>query len=118
MLEIRPIPDPHEAEAIAARCGITYDPHCLSYAAFAEHTPVTLCQFRYNSDGCAYIHALGRTETAKEHCENTERFTLIGVLAFCTQNGCDRFIFLKNIPAFLPGEIGLRTDPNGTARFG
>lgn len=115
MLEIRPISNKHEQEALAARCRVSFDKDCFAYAAVRGEEPVAIGQFRCdpksppNKQGSAFLHSIGHIPPGDEE---TDRLLLVGILAFCTENACTRFAFSKAIPAHLPQSLGLHCDPN------
>ena len=51
MLEVLPIQDKKEQEALCARCQITYRPEMLAYQALVEGELRGICQFTMNADG-------------------------------------------------------------------
>lgn len=51
MLEVLPIQDKKEQEALAARCGIPYRAELLAYKALVEGEARGMCQFTMNADG-------------------------------------------------------------------
>jgi hypothetical protein len=51
MLEVLPIQDKSEQEALCARCNIPFRVEALAYQALVEHEFVGICQFTMNTEG-------------------------------------------------------------------
>lgn len=51
MLEVLPIQDKNEQEALCARCGVPYRPDDLAYKAIVEGEFVGISQFTMNDEG-------------------------------------------------------------------
>ncbi len=49
MLEILPIQSKSEQEALAARCGIKYEPELMAYSALLDGKSIGICQFSVKS---------------------------------------------------------------------
>ena len=59
MLEVLPIQDKQEQEALCARCGIPFDTELLAYKALVEGELKGVCQFTMNALGgkiCHFAH--------------------------------------------------------------
>ena len=51
MLEVLPIQDKQEQEALCARCGVLFQPQLLAYKALVDGELKGVCQFTLSSDG-------------------------------------------------------------------
>ncbi len=63
MLEVLPIQTKIEHEAVAARCGVPYDPDCMAYHAVIDGTLCGICQFYMNDEG-GHIRSLSIVKDA------------------------------------------------------
>ena len=56
MLEVLPIQDKQEQEALCARCSIPFDVELLAYKALVDGELRGVCQFTMNKDGGKILH--------------------------------------------------------------
>ena len=63
MLEVLPIQDKQEQEALCARCGVVFQPQLLAYKALVDGELKGICQFTLNSDGGKIIDFANVTDS-------------------------------------------------------
>ncbi len=56
MLEVLPIQDKQEQEALCGLCGIPYDADLMAYKALVEGSVKGICQFTMNASGGSITH--------------------------------------------------------------
>ncbi|MBO5270678.1 MAG: hypothetical protein J6B77_07825, partial [Clostridia bacterium] len=98
MLEILPVNDPHEQEALAARFRIPYLRTTQGYTAQNNGKPIALCQFRISQKAvtlCSVGITPSEDVTEREHILSA---LLLGTLAFAMQNDVQNVRCTKEFP--------------------
>ena len=116
MLEVRPVVDEHEKEALSARCHFRYRRDTLMYAVFEKEIPLSVSFFQCK-DQIARFYAVAPTDETNREPLNTLRLAFLGALTFALQGGCERFYFSKSFPKELPESLGLRCTNEGFYNF-
>ena len=116
MLEIRPIENAHEKEALSARAHVDYRRDALLYAAFRAEVPLAIASFRCAED-LTEIYAVSPCDEGADDGSVPARLVLLGAIAYAAENGCTRFRFDAQIPPTLPEALGLRRLRDGVYAF-
>lgn len=116
MLEVRPVVDEHEKEALSARCRVRYRSDALMYAVFEKEIPLSVSCFQCKGQ-VARFYAVAPTDENNRTPPDALRLALLGALTFALQGGCERFHFSENFPKDLPESLGLRHTNAGVYKF-
>ena len=86
MTEILPIADPHEQEALAARCNLPFFQNSTAYAALQNGTVVAICQFtRSEHHPKAQIQTIGSIPLPEKQKAEILHLLEIAVQSYCMQ---------------------------------
>lgn len=121
MLEVHPIQNKLEQEALCARCGVSYKVETFAYRASVDGEFVGICQFSIAGGKIARIQDLQQTKSrALDGIDDTEPLFVMGraALNFCDQCGVHTARIDENPPdssrrELLLLQIGFRKNADG-----
>ena len=122
MLKVLPIQSKAEQEALCARCGITYNPDLLAYAAIVDGETVGISQFKLTDKGGLIYDIAKVTDRAPaedEAARNRSDFEALFVMGRGTLNFIDlcgvHYAYFKgeNTDEALLREIGFKKGDDG-----
>jgi len=101
MLKVLPIQSKEQQEEICKRCGITYRPELLAYAASVDDDLVGVCQFKMTDQG-GFLYDLAKVPNREENkeCSDFEAMFVMGrgTLNFIDLCGVHRAFFCGEDP--------------------
>ena len=122
MLKVLPIQSKEEQKILCDRCGISFDPDLLAYAASVDGELVGICQFKLNAEG-GFIYDIAKLKDRGEAVDKAARDASDFEALFVMGRGALNFIDLCGVHrAFYVGEvldeglikaIGFKKDPQG-----
>ena len=113
MLEVLPVQSKSEQERLCDRCGTSFLPDALAYAAYADGEFCGVCQFSLKPSG-GEIYCL---DPVPGHEDFQPAFVMgRAALSFLEQCGAESAVFLGKVSEenrVLVGAVGFRPDENG-----